>query len=620
MLNRKRNLVCFAGFLIFLIFISFIPTSSVIDYSSEDNLRGPQAAVSLDAYEGIVITKIDREANISGYGLLSILDIIDVYNGNDNPITSIYIGIPSNHSSDLVFFEARGSDKETLVVERGHMKIGVYEMIAIYFSSPLLPGKKDTIQFLQTYKDWIGFVGGGGAQYLNFSGPVYPLLPYKATGDITASYKFPDSSSSVSTDWGAPDSDDRNTIIFDFDDLQKIIDDDYIDPMMENIENSKDITLIFTETTLSKLEVIKIDRDIHISPWGIIKVKEEFLIQNKGYIDITNLKLKIPGASKSVLISDYLGEVLGTSFSPVENYTHLEYRDVFIDLSKNRVRVTPNSKVRFTLEYDLIFDRFYSANWLQESIKIDLLTSKYEFLGRDQTIQIFVEGAYNIDSITAPPNKITRSQEAIILIYENDFVSPHERKLIQFTFSINVLDMLLRPIVIALLIAIISSAFVLIVKSREDDKTMGIIKKEFVPVNEIREFCSLNEEKNALFFEIRQSEEHVKRKKIGKKVYRNILTKNNAKIEKIEEEVMPFKKILSDANLAFKNIINKLDVLEAERISVKDSIKLLETRYKRGKLPSPAAYQKLLDNFMRRRNKIDRTIDKQIQHLRTYLL
>ena len=70
----------------------------------------------------------------------------------------------------------------------------------------------------------------------------------------------------------------------------------------------------------------------------------------------------------------------------------------------------------------------------------------------------------------------------------------------------------------------------------------------------------------------------------------------------------------------YDNIIKKLDILDAERISVNDSLNLLESRYKRGKLPSKAAYQKLSSDFFNRRKKIDRTIDKYIQQLRSYLL
>ena len=120
--------------------------------------------------------------------------------------------------------------------------------------------------------------------------------------------------------------------------------------------------------------------------------------------------------------------------------------------------------------------------------------------------------------------------------------------------------------------------------------------------------------------EIRQAEEDTKRKKIAKKKYRNILEQNTSKIEEIQKEVVPFKKILIDTSETLKNILKKLDILEAERISVEDSLKLLETRYKRGRLPSRAAFQKLSVDFKKRRRKIDRTIDKLLQQIKSYLL
>ena len=107
---------------------------------------------------------------------------------------------------------------------------------------------------------------------------------------------------------------------------------------------------------------------------------------------------------------------------------------------------------------------------------------------------------------------------------------------------------------------------------------------------------------------------------MAKKTYNNILSKNTLKIEQIKQELLPFKKVLMDTNETFENLIKKLDILDAERISVDDSLNLLETRYKRGRLPSKAAYEKLSTDFDRRRKKIDRTIDRIIQQLRSYLL
>jgi hypothetical protein len=171
-----------------------------------------------------------------------------------------------------------------------------------------------------------------------------------------------------------------------------------------------------------------------------------------------------------------------------------------------------------------------------------------------------------------------------------------------------------------MIIAFLASIFVLIIKTRKREEDLSIFKKEFIPTSEIREFCSLYEEKNALILEIRKKEDETKRKKVAKKTFKNLLTKNTAKIDQIKEEILPFKKVLTETSDTYNNIIKKLDILDAERISVNDSINLLESRYKRGKLPSKAAYQKLSDDFFNRRKKIDRTIDKYIQQLRSYLL
>jgi hypothetical protein len=213
-----------------------------------------------------------------------------------------------------------------------------------------------------------------------------------------------------------------------------------------------------------------------------------------------------------------------------------------------------------------------------------------------------------------------RSHGTTTLLYSSSNISPEETKIIQITFTIDLFDLLLRPIIIILLIALVASIYVLRLKTSKKDREEELLKQEYIPVNEIREFCSLHEEKNALILEIRQAEEDAKRKKIAKKNLKNILNKNNSKIEEIQQELIPFKKILIETGETFENIVKRLDVLEAERISIKDSLNLLESRYKRGRLPSRAAYVKLSDDFKKRRKKVDRTIDKFIQQLRSYLL
>ena len=615
MLKREKLLLFFTGFLLFVVIFSFLADNSNLEYTNYKKNSKLENSSSLEGIENVVITQVNRDVNISLTGLLSFEDSLEIKNFNNNPISSFFFGIPLDLSEDLVFFKAIGIDQNTLLTERPHMIMNGLEMIVIYFNSPLLPHQTRTIKFLHIYKD-IPSYGKSDPQPISLSVTVYPLLPYKLEGEIIAIFHYPLSASAGQSDWGFVD-DGRHLIRYDFDNIKSQIGVDFITPFLENLGDKKDSGISFTDNFATKTEMKEINREIFISPWGIIRVKEEFSMQNLGKIDFYTFSFKIPKHANNLYISDDLGEILGIT---IENSGTSKYQKVRINLFVNRLNMTPNSILNFKVEYNLPFENYVSQNWLQESIKIDLLTTVYDYLGRDQTINVIIDGCYNINSITNPPDAIKKSQGATILVYKSDFVTPVEKMLIQFTFTIDLFDMLLRPVIFILIIAIVASTFVLITKTRKKQYDKATITREFIPVNEIREFSSLYEEKNALTLEIRQAEEDTKRKKMAKKKYKNVLNKNTSKIEEIQQEIIPFKKIIIETSEVFENIIKKLDVLEAERISVKDSLSLLESRYKRGRLPSRAAYQKLSDDFKKRRKKIDRTIDKLLQQLRSYIL
>lgn len=619
MLKRLRFLLISVIIILFSIQILFITTNSELISHTQDNVENPNFNGNLEGTKNIIITKINRIANISGYGLIHFEDTISVKNLNSNPITSIFIAIPLNLSDDLVFYEATGNDKNTLLTERSYMIMSEYDLITIYFDTPLLPQQSKTIIFIHQYRNQITYYEvtyEETHQYFKFKGFVYPILPYKAEGDINAKYHIPKIAGDIQGSWGRVEHE-LYYIEYSFKDIKDQVKSDYLLPFLENLNESRIINITFYHDQFSRLEISKINREIFISPWGIIKIKEDITIENLGIISYNTLKLNIPRRAKEVYVSDEFGEILGVTISSIANST---YKKLNIDILQNRVQMIPNSSFSFSVRYFLPFEEYCSLNWFQESIKIDLLTSNFEYLGRQQIIKVIIDGCISIDSISESPESIEKSHGTIVLIYSSNYVSPLETKFIQFTFTLDLFDLLLRPIIILFLISIISSSYVLLVKLRKKGAESPLLKKEYIPVNEIREFCSLHEEKNALILEIRQAEEDAKRKKIAKKNYKNILNKNTSKIDEIQKEIIPFKKTLMETSETFENIVKKLDILEAEQISIKDSLNLLESRYKRGRLPSRAAYLKLSDDFNKRRRKVDRTIDKFIQQLRSYLL
>ncbi|MGQ4874066.1 MAG: hypothetical protein ACP6IY_08350 [Promethearchaeia archaeon] len=615
MLRRKKFFIICSLLLMFCVLTSFLVNVNTKYYIEQKNVLEPKISATLEGSNNIIITKINREANISGYGLVNIIDNLDIKNLNSNPISAIYIGIPINESDNLIFYEALGKDDNTLSVERNDIVYNDYELISIYFETPLQPQTTISIKFKQVYKDMLTYSGSNTDQQINFKGYVYPALPYRAEGDIKATFLIPESSNVISS--GSWSKKEENEIIYDLGSLGKT----YIDPFFENFE-SKDyiINIVLSDTEVSYLEFEEITRTVQISPWGIIHVEENFMIKNHGVIDVNTLNLKIPGPAKMVKVYDDLGEILGTTIYPESNYSNLKHKDLTIDLSENRVKITPNTKFKFSISYFLPFEKYVKIDWFRESIKLDLILTTSQYLGKDQTIQVEIDGVFSLDSYTENPDSITYKNERIVLTYTSDYVTPLDKKEVVFTFTIDIFKMIFRPIGFMILIMILTSIYVYIVKTKKREEEISILKREMIPVNEIRQFCSLYEEKNALYLEIRQAEEDAKRKKIVKKKLKSIINNNTQKIQEIEQELIPFIKALKDAGPTFANFMKRFETLEAERISVQDGLKILETRYKRGRLPSKDAYLNLSRDFLRRQQKIDRSIDKLIQQLRSYLL
>jgi hypothetical protein len=614
MLRKKKISIILSSLIILLMVFSIFGFLCRQDQIIKGNTNDVKSSTTIEGFDKIKVTEIIRNINISTYGLIDISDRITILNQNSNPLNSILLGIPLNLSDDLIYLKSEGIRQNELTIERNYLIFDDFEVISIYLDSPLLPQNSISVNIIETLKNQLEYNVQNLEQIINFTGLIFPILPYKAEGNIKTAIRLPDGANTLSYDqpFGMGTSE-SGVIIYD---LGVSFELNYLDPFLENMGVEKEITVSIEDNTRTNMQLEDIKREIDISPWGIIKVEEEHLIHNIGKIDLYSLSFKIPQNAINLVVFDELGELLGVSIG--ESSTN--FKEVSINLLNNRAAIKPDSKLSYTIQYNIPIQNLFSVNWFEESIKLDLISTKFEFLGVQQEVKLVLEGCSNIDYISIPPDAINQDSESKILIYNSEQVSPLESKEILVTFSINLIDLMFRPIIIILLIMGILSSFVLLIKTRKKEETVIALKSELIPINEIREFCSLYEEKNALILEMRTAEEEARRKKLAKKSFKNLVSKNTNKIEQIKSEIQPFKKNLIESGEIFESIVKKLDVLDAERISVDDSINLLNNRYKRGKLPSRQAYQKLSDDFLKRRKKIDRTIDKYIQQLRNYLL
>ncbi len=409
-MRKKKVVLVLISFLLFIVVFSYFQNDPSFYYQNQTENEPPQLSGDLEGIENILIKGIIRNTNISSYGLVNINDRITILNQNDNPINSILFGIPLKDSNNLIYFGVTGQTHNTLLTERSCEVMRSYEMITIYFDSPLLPSQEVTINVLQTYQNLItykfAFIGEQIAQLVNFTGLLFPILPYKSEGAIKSNYRLPEETTlnfhKEIEGMGQPIG--VGYVLYDLAQSSTL---NFLDPFLENLDENNETTISFEDKLSTKLEVEEINREIYISPWGVVKIKEEITIENLGIILIPFLSINLPVDIKNIHIYDDLGELLGVS---ITDSTEGPSRKVLtIALYQNRVSLAPYSKFKFFIEYNLPYEKLVSYNWLQQSILINIFTTSYDFLIHQQTTSVVIEGCGSIDYASSLPEAMIKT-------------------------------------------------------------------------------------------------------------------------------------------------------------------------------------------------------------------
>jgi len=371
-MQRKRLFIILIGFLSIMIVFSAIQDDFSNNYQHHSSVADPQLSRTLEGADNLLVVGIGRTTNLSAYGLVNIKDRLTILNNNNNPINSILFGLKVEDSNNLIYFNAFGETQNTLLIERSHEIMDIYEMITIYFDTPLLPSQEITFTVLHSYINLISyqfaFIETELTQVLVFQGPLFPLLPYKSRGNIVSNYILPEGSTTQShTQIGGMGVVGDSNILYDLEFDDKI---NHLEPFLLNLDENNETTISLSVSLTSKIEIEKIDKDIYISPWGTIKNVEEITIENVGIDDVGLLSMKIPIDAMNVKVYDDLGEVLGVSLLPSNDGGPTKI--VTIELYQNRVSLTPASKFKFFLEYYLPHEKYVSSNWFQQSISLNL--------------------------------------------------------------------------------------------------------------------------------------------------------------------------------------------------------------------------------------------------------
>jgi hypothetical protein len=238
----------------------------------------------------------------------------------------------------------------------------------------------------------------------------------------------------------------------------------------------------------------------------------------------------------------------------------------------------------------------------------------------DQTINIFLRGVAKIKTTNFELEEGRIDIDGLILTYKTSDVTILHNTNLTISFNVNFFILQNRAFLIMFICLIILGLYAILKSRGPKEEAEEIATERAIPVRELRQFVIFYEEKNAIQLDLEKSDDDLIHRRIQKKIYNKTVKTYSDKIKQINDDIRPFKKILMESAEKIQKVIQQLDYLEAERISVKDSVALLEDRYRKGKLPSRAAYEKLSDEMIKRIDELQKKIDRNLNDLRAYLI
>lgn len=576
---------------------------SFVVSESDHQQEAPQAA-GVTSLDDVEITKLTRNVEVNPFGIVIIRDTYEIKNGGTSSLSSFIVLESKEYQENHTYFRKFSlKTGEACGFKYLDREINTLRQISVYFPSPVLPD--DSLTFTQT-RALRGLVNVSGSELeQNFIGKVNIFPPLLITsGEAESIIQIPDTAEFKSTS-PEPTKEDDQEIRYEYDNVTKY----QLEP----------VTFAYSYLAQTILNLESIQRDIYVDTWGHLKVIESHVIRNEGVKSVPKFVVRIPEDATGVELSDSLGGISG--FTVSEDVNDWEpTKNLTVNLQDNRAEIKPNSVFRYVLEYSLNLDPTLESSWYLHAFEINAFLSKYQFLGTNEVTRIILLGAETIREVYPQPVNVIGVENGLAIVYENDYVSEFQDLSVRVVYEVNAYQVLFRPLLFIFLLMVVSAAYVIVRKGMKREREYGIEEEENIPKKELREFIQLYEEKNALILEIDGVTEDIRRKKIRKKQGARALKDARSKIKDVEFDIRPLKDALLEADARIVKIVERLDYLETERLSLKDSIKLLEQRYRRGKLQSRASYERLREDLNKRIEKIQKTIDRSVSELKGFLV
>ncbi len=577
---------------------SFLP-GNLPSRTATGSLAGSDAMPS--SFQGR-ITSLTRNASVDNYGTFFTKDSIVYKNTDSEPAEDFYICLNETQTGQLYEMVVTGVSGERYGYQLMSTKLSGYNTWKITFPGPVFPGGELHFTVARFYHGAMSSMVNSTGLFANIYHTTFPIAPYY-TDVETCELSLPQGSDITNFQ---PESGSRtnNKISFAAENMF---------PFFTNLLHVefKHTSVTFTETDRSVVTILA-----GMQNWQVSDVVE---VTNIGTIDLASLTFTVPGDAYDFTAEDHLGLIAGVRDTAAWVNG---FKDVTINLLANRYKVTSNNKFAFTFKFKLpITTSRVTQGDTKNALFVDIFrVVRNPWVMRNVEVRIGLPEASSIDftMLNSNPEAVDSQGGVQYLIYRQTATAPESSKVVTIMYEYSTFSMQTRPLIIALVVGLVAMFLIMARKlSMHYEQPISAVSVE-IPVEALKDFTSIFEEKVAAYIDLDTLNDDFQRRKIKKREYQIKVDDLTHRIKLLDNQVRPSKRKLAEFGGRFKEIIDELDLLEAERQSVQDSLITLERRYKDGQIKSRVAYEQLYDNYAVRLKKIQSSIDSGVNELKSY--
>ena len=555
--------------------------------------------------------KVDHTIQIRDGGLMIINDEVKLStkSGESVELTNYTVGFPYDYQSNLDYaFASEASDPSSMLkleLDAGMGRIGFYGVNVVFPHTV-------TISDGASYEFSITFVFSNSIVPLveqetimyNASFPAYPSLTQSAS-EANLTIVFPLGLNYTISSFQKEGVNFTTTIAGS---------NQYFNYLKNNLSEFSEqqgwLIISKAASALELLEVIEVNRNIQFFGMEQLTVADSYRIMNKAE-NLERINLRLPKNAFDISALDEFGLIPTDKLTIEQENAHTRVAITFPrPYDKNKEAV-------FSVYYQLPWNNYVSAeDWSDFRVSLSLFEN-FDWIIRKLTITIILpEGATLISSaLSAGLDNIQNSAFTSSLSFVFWNASPFQNFSFDFTYARAVFWESFRPTLwMGSLVTIIGA---IVGAWRVARPTAAPLPTAIIGIHaeELRSFTELYDEKRRFQREIESLEAKARKGKIPRRRYKVRKMSIESRLTSISRDLKALEEKIRMAGPRYAGLMRQIEVSETELEGVEADINRTEVRYRRGEI-SPAAYNKLLEDCYRRRDRAKTAIDGVLLRLR----